>query len=101
VLFVDKIEIDGAKTKKAKDVLSSLSSVSGFEELSTKKKNAIYLTLAEKSETTERGFKNFGNVKLDTVENLNLLGVLNNKYLIITGPEKTIGVIENRIKKTA
>lgn len=99
VLFVDKLETGEIKTKKAKEVLVSLSGVEGFDGLATKKKNAAYITFSQKNENTEKSFQNFGNVNLNTVENMNLLDVLNHKYLVITDPEKSIEVIEKRMSK--
>lgn len=99
VLFVDKIETGEIKTKKAKEVLVSLGNVSGFAGLASKKKNAAYITLMQKDDTLEKSFKNFGNVDLGTVESINLLDVLNHKYLVIIDPKKSVEVIEKRGKK--
>jgi large subunit ribosomal protein L4 len=101
VLFVDNLGTGEIKTKKAKEILVSLSGVAGFDGLAAKKRNAAYITLAQKDDNMEKSFKNFGNVNLNTVENMNLLDVLNYKYLVITDPEKSIEVIEKRGKKTA
>ncbi len=99
VLFVDKMETSEIKTKKAKEMLNSLGSVEGFDGLATKKKNAAYITFTQKDENTEKSFKNFGNVALNTIENMNILDVLNHKYLVITDPEKSIEVIGRRMNK--
>jgi large subunit ribosomal protein L4 len=101
VIFVDNIKVDEIKTKKVKEILSSLSSVAGFEGLATKKNNAAYITLMGKDENIEKSFRNFGNVVLNTIENINLLDVLNHKYLVITDPEKSIEVIGRKFAKTA
>lgn len=101
ILFVEKIDTGEIKTKKAKDFIVSLSKVEGFDALATKKKNAAFITLPQRDENTEKSFQNFGNVKLNTIENINVLDVLNNKYLIITNPEKSIEVILNRGSKTS
>jgi len=99
VLFVDKIETNEPKTKLVKGVLSSLASVSGFEGVSTKKRNALYIASTTENDNTEKSFRNFGNVSLGNVLNMNILDVINNKYLIITEPEESIKVIENRMAK--
>ena len=43
ILFIDKIEFSDAKTKKAREVLVSLSKISGFERLVGGKNKVIYL----------------------------------------------------------
>jgi len=67
--------------------------------LATKKKNAAYITFTQKDENTEKSFKNFGNIAMNTIENMNILDVLNHKYLVITDPEKSIEVIGRRMNK--
>ncbi len=99
VLFVDKIETSEPKTKLVKDILTSLGAISGFEGVSTKKRNALYIASAIENDNTEKSFRNFGNVSLCNVLNMNILDVINNKYLIITEPEESIKVIENRMAK--
>ncbi len=96
ILFIDKLETDEIKTNKAKEVLVSLSKIDGFDGLVTKKKNTAYITLSQKNENTEKSFQNFSNVNLNTIENLNLLDVLNYKYLVISDPQKSVEVIEKR-----
>ncbi len=99
VLFVDKIETKEPKTNEVKKVLSSFSTVSGFEGISTKKKNALCLTFFKKNDNTEKSFRNFGNILFSDIVNMNILDIINNKYLIITEPGDSLKVIENRITK--
>lgn len=99
ILFVDKIETKEPKTKTAKEVLTSLSGITGFEGVSTKKRNALYVATTTKDENTEKSFRNFGNVSLGSVLNMNILDIINNKYLIITEPEESIKAIEGRMAK--
>lgn len=96
VLFVDKLEIGEMKAKKAKEMLVSLSGVDGFSGITTKKKNSVCITLMQKGENMEKSFQNFGNVNLSAIENMNLLDILNYKYLVITDPEKSLEIIEKR-----
>jgi len=99
LLFVDKLETGEIKTKKAKELIVSLSKMEGFDALATKKRNAAFITLPQRDENTEKSFQNFGNMNLNTINNINILDVLNNKYLIITDPEKSIEVISSRGSK--
>lgn len=101
VLFVDKIETGEIKTKNAKEILSSFGKISGFENIAKKKKNALYITTTADDKNTNRSFSNFSNIALGKVENLNLLNILNHKYLIITEPEKSVETIGKKIVKAA
>lgn len=99
IIFMDKLEIPDARAKKAKDVLVSLSGVSGFGGLASKKNNALYLALAQKDDSVARSFKNFGNVALCTTGEANLLDVLGHKYFAIVQPKESLETIEKRIAK--
>ena len=101
VLFVDKIETKEIKTKNAKEILSSFGKISGFEDIAKKKKNTLYITTTSDDDNTRKSFSNFGNIALGKVENLNLLNILNHKYLVITEPEKSIETISKRMVKVA
>ena len=93
ILFVDDMTLSEIKTARAKEVLQSLSGVSGFEGLATKRRNAAYIALPEWDENTGKSFANFGNVRLDRVNYLNPLDLLKYKYLIISAPEKSLEFI--------
>ncbi|PIT91221.1 50S ribosomal protein L4 [Candidatus Kaiserbacteria bacterium CG10_big_fil_rev_8_21_14_0_10_49_17] len=93
VLFVDDLGFAEPKAKEAKQVLTALSRVKGFEGLA-RKKNAAFIALDEFSEVAAKSFGNFGNVEVDAVANLNPVDVLRFKYLIITKPEESLAVLE-------
>lgn len=97
VLFVDQFDFSEPKTKEAKDIFNSLSGVVGFEAMATKKNNSAYIALGERNENTEKSFSNFGNIKVGEVRSLNILNLLNSKYIIITNPEKSVEFIASKI----
>lgn len=98
VLFVDEMAFDEPKTADARKVIESLSEIDGYTELRTKTKNAIFIALGEQDTNTKKSFQNFGNVDLDEVRNLNVLDILNKKYLIIVKPEESF---ETLVRKFA
>ena len=98
VLFLDSLTVEGAKTKNAKKIIETMSSVGGFELLQTKKKNAALIYTAEKNSSVERGFNNFGNISIATIHSMNPLDVATYKYIIITEPDKSIRFLENKLK---
>jgi len=96
VLFVDSIVFDTPKTKDAKNVFSAFAGIKGYENLSTKKYNTALIVTAEKSTNTEKSFANFSNVEVQEARNINPVTVLKYKFIIITDPEMTSVVLENR-----
>jgi large subunit ribosomal protein L4 len=90
ILFVDSLALSAPKTKVAIETLKTLSSVSGFERLFTKKNNSAVIALAGKSAETERSFKNLSNVEVIEARNLHPLALLNYKYLVLENPEVSI-----------
>ena len=97
VLFVDAVTLSEPKTKLAIKALGTLSSVKGFENLFSKRKNAVVIALSEKNKATERAFDNLGNVEVVEARNLNPLDLLKYKYLLVENPEKAIAVIPGKV----
>ncbi len=88
ILFVDSLNFSKPKTKEAVALLKNLSGVKGFEKLSTKKRNAAVVALWEKNSGAEKSMSNIGSLEVTEVRNLNLLALLNHKYLVIENPEE-------------
>ena len=99
VMFVDSISMKEPKTREAKTVLANLSGVKGFEKLITKRKNAAYIAASEKMDATAKSFANFGSVHFDDIKNMNPLDLLNNKFVVIVGPEAGVKFIEDKLAK--
>lgn len=87
VLFVDSVKLSEPKTKRAVGVLSSLSTIKGFEYILSKKNNATVIALSTKNKETERAFDNLGNIEVIEARNLNPLLLLKYKYLVIENPK--------------
>lgn len=99
IIFVDSFGIDAPKTAVARKALVMLSKVSGFEKLSTKKKNAAVVAVAEPTVATQKSFRNIGNVECVAVRNLNPVSVLKSTYLVIENPEASVAIVESRSQK--
>jgi len=99
ILFVDTISFSEPKTVQAKKVISALGAVRGYDKLVTKKKNAALFTLQAHNENTAKSFRNFGNVLVEEVRNLNPVTALTYKYLIITKPNDAISFFESKLRK--
>ncbi len=91
VIFVEDFSFDAPKTKTAKEVIASLSKAEkNFSYLASKKRNAGVIALDSKDINVEKSFANFGNLSAIEARNLNVLDVLNNKYVVFENPEKII-----------
>jgi len=99
LMFVDDIALTTPKTSDAKAILGALSGVKGFEKLITKKRNAAYIAMADKSEVAAKSFANFGSVDFDDVKNMNPIDLLNHKFVVIVSPAASIGFIEGKLAK--
>jgi large subunit ribosomal protein L4 len=87
VLFVDSLEMSAPKAAQAKIMLSALGK--NFSGLS-KKKNAALIAIPRVHAATQKSFRNFGNIEMVEVRNLNPVSVLSAKYLIIAEPAAAV-----------
>ncbi len=99
ILFVDSLGFDAPKTAVAKKALGTLATVSGFEKLAGKRRNAALIAFADLSDAAQKSFRNIGSVECASVRNLNPLSVLKYEYLIIENPEASVAIIGNRVAK--
>ncbi len=97
ILFIDTLDLATAKTKDAKALFNTFGTIKGFEKMSSKRKNAAYITLGHKDMSVERGFNNFGNVTVSELRNMNPIDLMQNKYLIITEPEKSFEFLASKL----
>src|SRR3989344_7189727 len=91
ILFVDSIALSEPKTKIAVRILKSLSDITGFKNIFSKKNNATVVAMSGKNKMTERAFDNLGNIEVVEARNLNPLLLLEYKYLIIENPKLIYG----------
>jgi ribosomal protein L4 len=65
----------------------------------TKRKNAALIALPSRNLATIKSFRNFGNVAVEEVRNLNPLSVLSAKYLVIASPKDAFDTIAKKSAK--
>jgi len=99
VLFVESFAFAEPKTARAKEMLGNLASVSGFEQLKTKRKNAAFVAIPGNDMNTKKSFSNFGNIEIDEVRNLNVVDLLRKKFLIIESPKEAVAVLVGKTKQ--
>jgi ribosomal protein L4 len=97
VLFVDNFENISGKTKDMKATFDNFAHVAGFQTLNTQKHNNVFFTTPETSEEVKNGTKNLFHVTLQNVENLNVLDIMNYRYLVLANPEKTVEFLQTKL----
>lgn len=98
ILFVDTVDIAKPKTQDAKNIITALSGIKGFEKLSTKKVNTAIVAMDKKVSSVEKSFNNIGNVSVEEFRNINPVSVLNHTYLIIVNPESSLKLLISKVK---
>lgn len=99
ILFVDSLALSAAKTKDAKSILASLSTIKGYEMLAAKKKNSAVIALDKKSDALVKSFRNIGNVSLEEFRNVNPVSILNHALLVVSNPAESLKALEAKLGK--
>ena len=99
IIFVDSLAFTEPKTAKAKEIITNLATIAGFDTLATKRKNAALFALGTKDKNTEKSFQNFGSISVDEARNLDPLDILTYKYLIVSEPENVVKFLESKLPK--
>ncbi len=90
ILFLDKMDFSKPRTKEAVEIINSISKIGGFEKMKTKKKNKAILALDKKEPNVSKSFRNIPGMGIYEARNLNILDILNFKYLVIANPKEAI-----------
>jgi large subunit ribosomal protein L4 len=99
VLFIDGVKMSAPKAKEAKSALMGWSKIKGYEKLSTKPKNAAVIAIETKSDAISKSFRNFGNVSVEEIRNINPVSIMNHKYLVISNPEVSLKSLTAKTEK--
>lgn len=97
ILFIDEMKDVSGKTKDMKAILDSFEKISGFETINTKKHNNIFMISPEPTEMLKNGAKNLSHVTLQDVKNLNVIDVMNYRYLVVANPESTVEFLQTKL----
>jgi large subunit ribosomal protein L4 len=97
MVFVDSISFEKPKTADARAFVDIIAKVEGVESVGTKKANAAIVLLTERDENAELSFRNFGNIQITNVKDVNPVDLLTYKYVIVAKPEDALKVLESRV----
>ena len=98
ILFVDSLNLDSMKTKDAVAIVSSLTKISGFEKLGSKKPTTALLALSKSDKVVEKSFANLPGVTVGLAKDLNVLGAMSFNYLILVEPKEVVAILESKNK---
>lgn len=96
ILFVDGFDKATGKTKDMKAVFDAFATVKGFETLNTQKHNNAFM-ISEVTDALKNGTKNLFHVSLTAPENINVLDIMNNRYLVIANPEQVVEFLQTKL----
>lgn len=97
VIFVEGLNFAAPKAVEAKAAIKALATASDKADLATKRKNAAVVVLADRDMSTEKSFRNFGNLEVVMAKDVNPLDLLTYKYVVIADPKASLEVLEKRV----
>ncbi|MEM9336461.1 MAG: 50S ribosomal protein L4 [Patescibacteria group bacterium] len=97
IIFIDSLGIAEAKTAEAKGIITALAKGTGHEDLATKRKNAALVMLPTRNEAAEKSFRNFGNIEVAQVKDVNPVDLLTYKYVVVAEPDAALEVLKSRM----
>lgn len=99
IIFLDSVSFAAPKTTGAKKVIASLATIKGYERLATKKVNTAVLAMDKKADAVTKSFRNFGNISVEEFRNINPVSILNHTYLIVSNPEVSLKMLNDKTAK--
>jgi len=100
IIFVDEMKLKEARTKEMKKALNSLLGVcrtDGADKTDKKREKSVLVALDKKDDDVVKASANIPRTKVVLTNSLNVLDLLNHKYILMT--EKSIEVIEKTFSK--
>lgn len=97
ILFIDSFDANTGKTKDMIESFKAFEGVEGFETLNTKKHNNAFMVSQNITEELRKGTKNMFHVSLQALENINVVDILNHRYIIMTNPEQAVEFLATKL----
>ncbi|MAZ29918.1 50S ribosomal protein L4 [bacterium] len=97
LVFVEALNFEAPKTADAKSTLADIAKGAKMADLATKRNNAALVVLSERDEAVEKSFRNFGNIEVKPVKDINPVDLLTYKFVLFVEPEKAIESLSTRV----
>lgn len=99
VIFVDTLALGAPKTADAKLIIKALSVATSQPTLVTKRKNTALFIISKRDENIEKSFRNFGNMDVSHVKDVNPIDLLTYKFVVVADAKDSLKALEARINK--
>lgn len=99
VFFVDTLELAAPKTADAKLIIKALATGVAQPTLVTKRKNTALFIISKRDENVEKSFRNFGNMDVSHVKDVNPVDLLTYKFVIVADAKESLKALEARVNK--
>jgi large subunit ribosomal protein L4 len=100
IIFVESLSLATPKTVEIKSLLANLAAANdSFTTLASKKHNAALIVTPTHDTNTILSARNFKNVEVQTVSNINPLVVSKYKYIVFVSPKESIDSLVERFNK--
>lgn len=96
LMVVDQFSMEEPKTKLADQIIKNLSLKMKDYKVSKYKRDSLVLILPNTDKEVERSVRNLDYVKVLSAKSLNILDILNNKYLLLA--RETIPIVKEHYK---
>lgn len=96
LIFAEGFNDHSGKTSDMKKILESFAHIDGLQTLNTKKHNNVFMTSAHMNDELKRSASNIHHVNIADIANLNVLDLINHRYVIITDPEESLEFLKNK-----
>ena len=97
LVFVESFDSATGKTSDLQKTLNSFEGIKGFETLNTKKHNNVFVTAVEPKDELKQGASNIHHLTVADIVNLNVVDVLNHRYLVISDPQKSVEFLSSKL----
>lgn len=97
ILFIDALSFTEPKAGEAKKLLGALGSIEGKKGIATKRTNAALIVIPDRDNHAELSFRNFGNVEVTQVKDVNPVDLLTYKYVVVAKPDVALKALEGRV----
>lgn len=100
IILLDALELPAPKTVEIKNLIVNLSKADeSFVTLGSKKHNAALIVTPNHDVNTFLSARNFKNIEVQTVSNINPLVISKYKYIVFVSPKETIEGLVTRFNK--
>lgn len=99
IIFVNTLALAAAKTADAKLIIKALAIATTQPTLVTKRKNTALFIISKRDENVEKSFRNFGNMDVSHVKDVNPVDLLTYKFVIVADAKESLVALEARVNK--